>query len=99
MESIDELIFLFGEELVDAWLQSYQTEVEDVYEKLIIEEFITTIRHVLTLEEYDIICRRFGIGYDVITQADLAEQMGVSRSYLSRIEKRALFKIKQQIKK
>ena len=49
---------------------------------------------ILNKREYEIICRRFGLdGYSSETQREIAKSMGISRSYVSRIEKRALTKI------
>jgi RNA polymerase sporulation-specific sigma factor len=50
--------------------------------------------NILTDREKEIICKRYGLnGGDEITQKEIAEQLGISRSYVSRIEKRALTKI------
>ncbi len=49
---------------------------------------------VLTDREKDIIIKRYGLdGHDEITQKEIAKDLGISRSYVSRIEKRALTKI------
>ena len=48
----------------------------------------------LNPQELEIISRRFGLNnYQVDTQRDIAKSMGISRSYVSRIEKRALTKL------
>lgn len=48
----------------------------------------------LTPREKDIIIKRYGlIGSDEYTQKEIAKQLKISRSYVSRIEKRALTKI------
>ena len=48
----------------------------------------------LTERELDIISRRYGLfGKTVETQKDIAKNMKISRSYVSRIEKRALMKL------
>ena len=48
----------------------------------------------LTHRELDIISRRYGLfNKKVETQKDIAKQMRISRSYVSRIEKRALMKL------
>lgn len=50
--------------------------------------------NVLNQREKDIIIKRYGLdGNDEITQKEIANEMGISRSYVSRIEKRALTKI------
>ncbi len=49
---------------------------------------------VLTDREKDIIIKRYGLdGNKEITQKDIAKKLGISRSYVSRIEKRALTKM------
>ena len=50
--------------------------------------------NVLTKREKDIILRRYGLnGYEEQTQKVIAKELKISRSYVSRIEKRALTKI------
>lgn len=54
---------------------------------------------VLTEREKEIIIKRYGLnGTDEVTQKDIAKQLGISRSYVSRIEKRALTKILREFK-
>lgn len=49
---------------------------------------------VLNDREKDIIIKRYGLdGNDEVTQKEIAREMGISRSYVSRIEKRALTKM------
>lgn len=49
---------------------------------------------VLTPREKEIIIKRYGLdGNDEVTQKDIAKQFHISRSYVSRIEKRALTKL------
>ena len=49
---------------------------------------------VLTKREQEIIVKRYGLdGEDEVTQKDIAKKLGISRSYVSRIEKRALTKL------
>ena len=49
---------------------------------------------VLNNREREIIIKRYGLNNsDEITQKEIAKQLGISRSYVSRIEKRALTKI------
>ena len=50
--------------------------------------------NVLTPRERDIIIKRYGLNdKDEVTQKEIAKEMGISRSYVSRIEKRALTKL------
>lgn len=72
------------------------------FEKLVFDEKIKTINDALTIlsdRELDIISRRFGLkGGAVETQREIAESLNISRSYVSRIEKRALTKLYLKIK-
>lgn len=55
--------------------------------------------NVLTEREKEIIIKRYGLNdEDEITQKEIAKQLGISRSYVSRIEKRALTKIFKEFK-
>ena len=50
---------------------------------------------VLDAREQEILCKRYGIGQGChYTQKQIAKQIGISRSYVSRIEKRALEKLR-----
>ncbi len=54
----------------------------------------------LTVRERKIIQMRYGIGTAYpLTQREVAKEMGISRSYVSRIEKRALSKLKEEFNK
>jgi RNA polymerase sporulation-specific sigma factor len=45
-----------------------------------------------------VICLRYGLfGNDALTQREVAEKLGISRSYVSRIEKAALLEIAEHI--
>ena len=50
--------------------------------------------NILSKREKEIIIYRYGLfDYDKITQKEIAKKLNISRSYVSRIEKRALTKI------
>ena len=50
---------------------------------------------VLNAREQEILCKRYGIGQQRhYTQKQIAKEIGISRSYVSRIEKRALEKLR-----
>ena len=63
---------------------------------IIADEQALKLRNALNIldeRELDIISRRFGFNnYKIETQKEIAKSMGISRSYVSRIEKRALMK-------
>ena len=55
---------------------------------------------VLTTREKEIIIDRYGLyNNDEITQKEIAKKLGISRSYVSRIEKRALTKMLREFLK
>lgn len=56
------------------------------------------IKEVLSEREYYILVQRYGLlGHEEMTQRQIAKILGISRSYVSRIEKRALDKLKKVI--
>ena len=58
------------------------------------------IQSELTDREREIIIDRYGLhGHDTLTQRELAKRLGISRSYISRIEKKALEKLRARYEK
>ena len=56
------------------------------------------IEQVLTEREKKIVAMRFGLmGYEEMTQQEIGALLGISRSYVSRIEKRALQKLRKAL--
>jgi RNA polymerase sporulation-specific sigma factor len=67
---------------------------EEVERKIMTGRALDCIKTVLTLRERQIIIMRYGLfGTDELTQREIAEKLGISRSYVSRIEKSALEKL------
>ena len=63
--------------------------------KVHIEKIRKLVDTVLTSREKEIVVLRYGLkGYQPRTQREVAKHLGISRSYVSRIEKRALEKMK-----
>ena len=63
--------------------------------KMHIEKLRGFISNVLSTREQEIVTLRYGLkGYQPRTQREVAAHLGISRSYVSRIEKRALDKLK-----
>jgi RNA polymerase sporulation-specific sigma factor len=64
-------------------------------------EYLNLLRHMhcLTGREQKVVAMRYGLdGTDALTQKEVGERLGVSRSYVSRIEKKALEKLMKAIK-
>ena len=54
------------------------------------------INSLLTEREKEIICLRYGLlGGEEVTQREIGKKLDISRSYVSRIEKRALLKLRE----
>ena len=55
---------------------------------------LTKYFNILTNREKQIMIKRYGLNNtDEVTQKEIATELGISRSYVSRIEKRALTKM------
>lgn len=66
---------------------------DEIYKKDNIE-LLRKYLSVLTKRERKIISKRYGLdGNDEVTQKEIARELNISRSYVSRIEKRAITKI------
>ena len=81
-------------------LDVIESPLVDVVEDYSIREdlklLFQSIGKVLNAREYQVICCRFGLfGQQEQTQKEIARQMGISRSYVSRIEKNALTKLRK----
>lgn len=58
------------------------------------------VRDVLDPREREIIILRYGLGdVDPLTQREIAARCNISRSYVSRIEKKALLKLREELEK
>ena len=80
-----------------AILDVLKTQKEDFFENIALKDNIVLLKkyfNVLTEREKEILIRRYGL-FDTLeqTQKQIAKSLKISRSYVSRIEKRALTKI------
>ncbi len=74
--------------------------IDDVENNILLERLSALTKEVLTEREYEIIRLRYGLnGTAALTQREVAAIFGISRSYISRIEKKALEKIRGHIEK
>ncbi len=79
--------------LIDV-VKDEEKDLNDVIIQQLAIEKIEKNLNALTERERDIIIRRFGLGnHEEETQQEIAKSYGISRSYVSRIEKRALMKL------
>ena len=71
--------------------------VEEIDTKIKLEKLKTIIDVVLEPRELEILEFRYGLnGKPELTQREIAKKLNISRSYVSRIEKSALEKLKKQ---
>ena len=72
--------------------------IEDVESNMLMERLLEVTGKCLNEREYAIVRLRYGLGgVPALTQREVAEKFGISRSYVSRIEKHALEKIRRVI--
>lgn len=90
-----------GNELVIMdMLESDQNVIEDVENSIMMEKLTAITKSVLDKREYEIIKMRYGLeNTGALTQREVAKKFNISRSYVSRIEKKALEKIKKSVNK
>ena len=71
---------------------------EEVDRKIMTARALHCIKNALSIRERQIIVMRYGLfGTTELTQREIAERLGISRSYVSRIEKSALEKLKSAL--
>ena len=79
-------------ELLDM-LEDKSIDILKSYEDKILHENLKKALKTLNSREYEIISRRYGIDRPLQTQKEISKDLNISRSYVSRIEKRALLKL------
>jgi len=69
--------------------------LEQVSRRQQLQKLCGVVDSCLTQQEREVILHRYGLaGHKAKRQREVAKQIGISRSYVSRIEKRALQKLK-----
>ena len=85
--------------LLDVIEQVQEDVVERMYERESIRRLKILMQQVLTHREREIIELRYGLQTGTeVTQREVGERFRISRSYVSRIEKRALLKLREGLK-
>jgi RNA polymerase sporulation-specific sigma factor len=76
-------------------------DTHQVYEEVELKdqkEYLIKAISMLNQREKQIMCMRYGLnGYDELTQKEVADTMNISQSYISRLEKKILIKLKQDM--
>ena len=74
------------------------TMLDDIHDRDSALQLRRLIQENLTTREAEIIRLRYGLGGTIpLTQREIASSFGISRSYVSRIEKRALEKLREEL--
>ena len=74
------------------------TMLDDLHDRESALRLHQLVRENLTAREAEIIRLRYGLGGTIpLTQREIASSFGISRSYVSRIEKRALEKLRAEL--
>ena len=83
--------------LMDVIEQEQPDVVEALEYQGNVRRLMLLMRQELTDREQEILLLRYGLrGGQELTQSEIGERMGISRSYVSRIEKKALGKLRQK---
>ena len=84
--------------LVDVIENDQNDVLEDISRANELKKLKNGMKQMLSKREYYILVKRFGlVGNDELTQRQIAKELGISRSYVSRIEKAALKKLKKML--
>ena len=86
-------------ELVDTLDSESKDAIDTIYNKIMSEQVIKFINSKLTKREKYIMCSRYGLnGHIQKTQQQIADELRISRSYVSRIETKVQNKLKKYVK-
>ena len=79
-------------------IKTEDTVADDIDLKIKIVKTAEYIKSELSEREREIIILRYGLdGNEAVTQREVAVKLGISRSYVSRIEKNALEKLRARL--
>lgn len=85
--------------LIDIIPNETNDVIEEVENNILTEKLLNLIKKVLSEREYEIISLRYGIGgKPSYTQREVAKKLKISRSYISRLEKKSLDLIRKYVK-
>lgn len=77
-------------------MYSDDTIADDIDLKIKVKKLNSYVFNLKDEKEIDIIIKRYGLdGNKPLTQREIAKNLGISRSYVSRIEKRAILKLRE----
>lgn len=86
--------------LIDLLSEKEDSVFAQVEKSIQSEKFVALLKTFLNRREYLILSLRYGLEDGVaLPQREVAKKLGISRSYISRIEKRAIEKARENLKK
>ena len=81
--------------LLDVMEQKQPDIVEEMEKQRLNQKLYELMENVLSLREKEVLYLRYGLpGGTELTQKEVGKRLGISRSYVSRIEKRALLRLR-----
>ena len=87
-------------ELIDTLVLKEKDAVDDIHDKTVLKQVLDFIDKKLNKREKYIMNKRYGLDRsNSMTQQELADELGISRSYVSRIETKVQKMLKKNIKK
>ena len=86
--------------LIDLLTEKDDAVFADVHRSIERAKLMKFMKEVLTEREYAVLCLRYGLKDErCYAQREVAKFLKISRSYISRIEKKGVEKLKQAVKK
>ena len=86
--------------LIDLLFEKEDKIFGSVERSMMQEKFLSAVRALLSEREMAIVCMRYALtGGAPLAQREVALALNISRSYVSRIEKRALEKLRQGLRR
>lgn len=86
--------------IIDLLAEKEETVFEQVDKSIQKEKFIKLLKETLNEREFEILNLRYGLTDGVaLAQREVAKMMGISRSYISRIEKKAIEKARENLRR
>ena len=87
-------------ELIDTLILKEKDAVDDIHDKSVLKQVLEFMDKKLSKREKYIMNKRYGLdGSNSMTQQELADELGISRSYVSRIETKVQKLLKKNIKR
>ena len=89
-----------NEILMDLLFEKEEKVFAGVERKLMQEKFLSAVKSILNERECEIVCMRYALGGGTpLAQREVAAKLKISRSYVSRIEKKALEKLRANLRR